>query len=233
MNTSADAFAETLARARAEGVSAMQALAEDHLPLVGMMVRRFPWPAREKEELYQQGCVGLMKALARFDPSLGVRFSTYAAAMILGEMRMLCRCDAPVHIPRGDREKRARIRRTEAMLTSRLGRSPTITELAEALRMEPAELAMAMEDVTVTSTDSVPGMADFLPDQDDWMTRLLLRDMIDRLPLDDRRLLLMRFRLGRTQSEVARAMGISQVQVSRREMAIKNRLRQAWQRAEQ
>lgn len=233
MKMDADTFSHALAQARAEGATAMQALAEDHLPLVGMLVRRFPWPTREKEELYQQGCVGLMKALARFDPGYGVRFSTYAAAMILGEMRMLCRCDAPVHIPRGDREKRAHIRRAESMLAQRLGRAPTITELAEALRMEPAELAMAMEEVSVTSTDSAPGMADLLPDPDDWMTRLLLRDLIDRLPRDDRRLFLMRFRLGRTQTEVARSLGISQVQVSRREMAIKARLREAWISAEQ
>ena len=77
-------FSAALSAARMQGRQAMQELAEDHLPLVAAMVRRFPWHAREREELYQQGCVGLMKALARYDPSMGPSFSTYAAAMILG-----------------------------------------------------------------------------------------------------------------------------------------------------
>lgn len=223
------AFNAALLSARTQGRAAMQALAEDHLPLVGMLVKRFPHAAREREELYQQGCVGLMKALARFDPSLGVSFSTYAAAMILGEMRMLCRCDAPVHIPRGDRELRLRIRRAEGRLTASLGREPTVTELASALRMQPAELVLAMEEVSVSSTDAQPGLAAMLPDHDDWMTRLLLRDVISRLSREDQRLLLMRYWQGRTQAETARALGTSQVRVSRREMALKAQLRQAWQ----
>ena len=131
MSTSpAKDFPAALSEARLQGRQAMQELAEDHLPLVAAMVRRFPWHGREREELYQQGCVGLMKALARYDPSLGTSFSTYAAAMILGEMRMLCRMDAPVHVPRRDRELRSRVRRTERMLTQHLGRDPTVQELA-------------------------------------------------------------------------------------------------------
>ena len=221
-----------LSAARMQGRQAMQELAEDHLPLVAAMVRRFPWHAREREELYQQGCVGLMKALARYDPSMGAGFSTYAAAMILGEMRMLCRMDAPVHVPRRDRELRSRIRRAERTLADRLGREPTMQELAALLRMEPAELALSMEEIQVTSMDApLPdgrSLQELLPDRDDWMNRLLLRDAVSRLSREDQRLLLLRLRLGKTQAETARAMGISQVQVSRREAAIKQRLRQAW-----
>ena len=225
-------FSAALSAARMQGRQAMQELAEDHLPLVAAMVRRFPWHAREREELYQQGCVGLMKALARYDPSMGAGFSTYAAAMILGEMRMLCRMDAPVHVPRRDRELRSRVRRAERTLASRLGREPTMQELAQLLRMEPAELALSMEQIQVTSMDApLPdgrSLQELLPDRDDWMNRLLLRDAVSRLSREDQRLLLLRLRLGKTQAETARAMGISQVQVSRREAAIKQRLRQAW-----
>lgn len=225
-------FSAALSAARMQGRQAMQELAEDHLPLVAAMVRRFPWHAREREELYQQGCVGLMKALARYDPSMGAGFSTYAAAMILGEMRMLCRMDAPVHVPRRDRELRSRIRRAERTLAGRLGREPTMQELAQLLRMEPAELALSMEQIQVTSMDApLPdgrSLQELLPDRDDWMNRLLLRDAVSRLSREDQRLLLLRLRLGKTQAETARAMGISQVQVSRREAAIKQRLRQAW-----
>lgn len=226
-------FTAKLTLARAEGREAVAALAEQHLPLVAAMVKRFPWYGREREELYQQGCVGLMKAMARFDPAYGVTFSTYAAAMILGEMRMLCRIDAPVHIPRRDRELRSRIRRAERMLTMHLGRDPTVQELAAALRMDAAELMLSMEEITVTSMDTpsssgTRAMADLLPAEDGWLDRLMLRDIVARLPRDDQRLLLMRYRLGKTQTETARAMGVSQVQISRRESAIKAALREAW-----
>ena len=226
-------FSTELTRARLNGREAVAALAEEHLPLVAAMVSRFPWYGREREELYQQGCVGLMKAMARYDPSYGTAFSTYAAAMILGEMRMLCRNDAPVHIPRRDRELRSRVRRTERMLTQHLGRDPTVQELASALRMDAAELMLAMEDITVSSMDAVPAggghtLAELLPEPDDWLDRLLLRDIVSRLPREDQRLLLMRYRLGKTQAETARAMGMTQVQVSRRESAVKAALRQAW-----
>ena len=230
--TPAKDFPSALSMARMQGRQAMQELAEDHLPLVAAMVRRFPWHAREREELYQQGCVGLMKDLARYDPSMGTSFSTYAAAMILGEMRMLCRLDAPVHVPRRDRELRSRIRRAERTLASRLGREPTMQELAALLRMEPAELALSMEEIQVTSMDApLPdgrSLQELLPDRDDWMNRLLLRDAVSHLSREDQRLLLLRLRLGKTQAETARAMGISQVQVSRREAAVKQRLRRAW-----
>lgn len=225
-------FATALTHAHEEGKLALQELAEDHLPLVAAMVQRFPWHYKEKEELYQQGCLGLMKALARFDPTYGVRFSTYAAAMILGEMRMLCRLDAPIHIPRGDRELRSRIRKAESQLTTHLGRNPTVQELASLLRMDPSELILAMEQIQVTSTAASRTLLDLLPDQDDWMNRLLMRDMIERLSAFDQRLLLLRFRFGKTQAETARTLGISQVQVSRREMALKQQLRQAWMEAE-
>ena len=206
--------------------------AEQHLPLVAAMVRRFPYRWREREELYQQGCVGLMKALARYDPEMGTAFSTYASAMILGEMRMLSRLEAPVHVPRKEREKRSRIRRAQEMLTATLGREPTIQELASLLRMDASELVLAMEEITVTSLDAPneqgSRLQDLLPDGDDWMKRLMLRDLIRHLPEQDRRLLLLRYRFGFSQTETARRMGMTQVQVSRREAAVKAHLRQEW-----
>ena len=209
-----------------------KALAENHLPLVAAMVRRFPRYGREREELYQQGCVGLMKALARYDASLGTAFSTYAAAMILGEMRMLSRLDMPVHIPRRDRELRSRIRRAENTLTAHLGREPTVQEIAAMLRIDPEELILAMEEISVTSIDApAPGgtpIAELLPDRDDWMNRLLLRDMVSHLPERDRKLLLLRYRYTLSQTETARRLGMTQAQVSRREMQIKAQLKKEW-----
>lgn len=209
--------------------------AEDHLPLVRMLCRRFSPDFREWEELYQQGCVGLMKAVNRFDPAMGVRFSTYAVPLILGEMRALARQSAPCHIPRGDRELRARVRRAEETLRQRQRREPTVTELALTLRMEPAELALALEDVTSVPLDAAPRgclhplsetLAD--PQGEAWMNRLLLRDLLERLPQRERKLLYLRWRMGKTQAETARALGMTQVQVSRAEGRLKTQLRQEW-----
>lgn len=230
MTAVAEEFNAQLVAARIQGKAAMQALAEKHLPLVAAMVRRFPSNFHEKEELYQQGCIGLMKALARFDPNYGTSFSTYAAAMILGEMRSLCRVEAPIHIPRGERELRSRIRQAQRRLMQHLSREPTIQELAATLRMEPAELALAMEQISVLSMETNTGqsLVELLPDRTDWETRLFLRDMMTRLPQNDQRLLMLRLRFGKTQAETARALGMTQVQVSRREQALKQQLRQAW-----
>ena len=213
-------------------VQERKALAENHLPLVAAMVRRFPWRQREREELYQQGCIGLMKALARYDASLGTAFSTYAAAMILGEMRMLSRMDMPVHVPRRDRELRSRIKRAESRLTAHLGREPTVQEIAEMLRIDPTELVLSMEEISVTSIDAETTtgmqMIELLPDRDDWMSRLLLRDLVSRLPERDRKLLLLRYRYGLSQTETAKRLGMTQVQVSRREMQVKAQLKKEW-----
>ena len=218
--------------AREGGKAAMQAFAEDHLPLVAALVRRFPPGHHEAEELYQQGCIGLMKALARYQPEKGVAFSTYAVPVILGEMRMLSRQNAPIHIPRPERELRSRVRRMTESLSSALGREPTVDELATALRMDAADLILLMEEISVSSTDAAPEdgspLADTLSDDDDWLSRMELRDLIGRLPERDRQLMLLRCRDGLSQTETARQLGMTQVQVSRREAVLRRQLRDEW-----
>ena len=206
--------------------------AEDHLPLVAAMVRRFPNGQHEPEELYQQGCVGLMKAISRYDPDYGTAFSTFAVPLILGEMRMLSRQDCLVHIPRPERELRQRIRRAQDALTRAMSREPTIQEMAEYLRMDAAELVLLMEEVTVTSSDAETAdgspLVDLLADPDDWLTRVELRDILGHLPERDRRLLQLRYGEGRSQTETAACLGMTQVQVSRRERVLRRQLRDAW-----
>ncbi|MGN0777560.1 MAG: sigma-70 family RNA polymerase sigma factor [Aristaeellaceae bacterium] len=223
-------YAPELVQTHLHGREAAVLLTEEHLPLVAAVVHRFPWHGWEREELYQQGCVGLMKAMARFDPAYGIAFSTYAAAIILNEMHLLCRNDAPLDIPRRNRDMRSRVRRAECLLTKRLGREPTVQELAAALRMNTGELMLAMEHWSVPSWDAVPGhrghaLAELMLRQDDRMNRLLRHRMAD-MTREEQRLLLMRCYLRRTQAETARAMGLSQVQVSRREAALKATLQE-------
>ena len=210
----------------------LQAAAENHLPLVRAMVQRFPTRGFEPEELYQQGCVGLMKALSRYDPSRGTSFSTYAAAMILGEMRMLSRLTAPVHIPRTDRELHIRIRKLTDQLTRQLRREPTVQEIASILRMDAAELMLLMEEVSVTSTDALTddgtSLHEFIPDPDDWLGRMELQDLIDSLPEIDQELVRLRWYAKMPQAAVGKQLGLTQVQVSRREAVIRKELQKRW-----
>ncbi len=223
-------FIRELLAAREAGQEALQSLAEKHLPLVGMLVKRFPGEAN-REELYQQGVIGLMKALRRFDPERGAAFSTYAAAMILGEMRMLRRQEAVLHIPRAEEELRRRIHQAEATLTLLLRREPTVTELSAELQMDPAELMLHMESVLVSSTDAEsPGgtpLSELLADPEDWQRRIELRDILSRLPETDKQLILLRHRAGLTQSQTGQRLGMTQMQVSRREKIIRTLLRRA------
>ena len=232
---SGHAFVQALLKAREADDGSLKELAMDHLPLVAAMVKRFSDRAHEPQELYQQGCVGLMKALARFDPTFGVTFSTYAASMILGEMHQLCRQDCPVHVPRTDREKKARIRKAKDLLTSQLGREPTLHELSALLRITPEELVFHLDSITVCSLDepangkkAVNALYDLVPARDDWETRVLLRDLLDHLSGRDKRLILLRFRFGLTQRETAERLHMTQVQVSRVETAVKAKLRSEW-----
>lgn len=225
-------FAQSLVTARESGPEAMQALAEQQLPLVKALLRRFPssLPA-EREEMYQQGVIGLMKALVRFDPDRGTSFSTYAATLILGEMRMLRRYNTSIHIPRTEQEMRRRIRQTEEALLAALHRSPTVDELAEAMKLDTAELMLHMEEISVASTDAEsPGgtlLSDMLPDPEDWQRRIELRDILNRLPEKDQQLVLLRHRAGMTQAEAGRRLGMTQMQVSRREKIIRTLLKRA------
>jgi RNA polymerase sporulation-specific sigma factor len=166
---------------------------------------------------------------------MGVKFSTYAVPVILGEMRTLTRISAPCHIPRQDRELRARVRRAEALLRQQNHREPTVTELAMALRMDPAELTLAMEEIATVPLDAPLGgsthpVAELIPDPqgESWLNKLLLQDMLERLPQRERKLLYLRWRQGLTQAETARALGMTQVQVSRAEMRLKSQLRRQW-----
>ncbi len=223
-------FARALLSARTAGPDGLRELAEQHLPLVGMLVKRFPGDGN-REELYQQGVIGLMKALRRFDPDRGTAFSTYAASMILGEMRMLRRQEAALHVPRTEEALRRRIQEAESALTARFRREPTVTELADEMQMEPAELMLHMESLSVSSTDEEsPGgtaLSELLADPEDWQKRIELRDILSRLPEKDRQLVLLRHRAGLTQTEAGQRLGMSQMQVSRREKVIRTLLKRA------
>lgn len=230
--TAASRFVQTGSANRSVVSCARGLNAEDYMWLVNSMLRRFPHRYCEAEDLYQQGCLGLMKAIARFDPTYGSSFNAYAAAMIIGEMRMLARLSAPVHIPRTERELRARIRQAVSILSQRLAREPTIQELSSLLKIEPAELTLLMEDVNVTSADTEndngTALWDTIPDSDAWFDKVEMQDLLQRLPERDRQLMHYRYFDGLSQSETACRLAMTQVQVSRRERVLKKLLRDEW-----
>ena len=215
--------------------AALAEMVRRNLPLVQACLRRFQGRGRDMEELYQQGCLGLVKALKRFDPAFEVRFSTYAVPVILGEIRRYLRDDQPFHLVRQDKERLARIPKASALLTQALGREPTVNELAANLRIHGDELVFLLESRTgiVSIEQREPGQRSFEerlsdPAASAWLDGLMLQDLIQRLPDQARQLIYLRFKAGRTQAQTAKALGISQVQVSRLEKRIRSALKEEW-----
>ena len=209
-------------QARQGDAEALSALTRRHLPLVQALSRRFP----DREDAFQAGCVGLVKAIRGFQEDRGCQFSTYAVPVILGEMRRARRD------PLGWRSRAAlnRARAFREQVVRETGREPTVADIARAAGIAREELALLLErdqpPLYDDSGDLLPSLPD--PRGDQWMTRLLIRDTLERLPWEDQWLLRQRFLRGRSQAVLARALGLSQSQLSRREKRARQRFCQAW-----
>lgn len=199
--------------------------------LVWSVVQRFLNRGYEPDDLFQIGCIGLMKAIDKFDLSYDVRFSTYAVPMIIGEIQRFLRDDSTVKISRSLKETARQIRKVRDELSKKLGRQPHINEVAEAMGMEPAEVVFAQEALrqpasiheTVFENDGDPiYLMDQIADdtQERWFDKLSLHDALSKLPERERLIVFLRFFRDKTQAEVADVLGISQVQVSRLEKRI-------------
>ena len=201
-------------------------LIENTLGLVHACANRFKGRGAEYDDLFQAGCVGLIKAADNFDPQRGFSFSTYAVPVILGEIKRIFRDGGTVKVGRAIKEKsRAAVKRRDEISLS-LGREPTIGELAESLGIDAAETAMLLNasmpvmsltvgedgecqtDIPIESPESK--ISDFLA----------LRQVLQTLDERDRRMIELRYYRSKTQSETAKILGMTQVQVSRREKAV-------------
>jgi len=225
-----------IARAQAGEACALDEMVRANLALVRSVCTRFASRGGDMEELYQLGCLGLVKAIQNFDTAYGVRFSSYAVPVIMGEIRRFLRDDGTLTVGRRFKELAARALHMADQLRSELQREPTLTELAEALGCDPAELAQALESgKTVASLDAPIGEEEGATLQDVLggfqaeasIDRMLLRQLLEQLPHEDRRLILLRYFRDHTQAETARMLGMTQVQVSRREARIIARFREA------
>ena len=204
----------------------------DNLGLVHSCAKHFRGRGIEYEDLFQAGCLGLVKAVGNFDESRGVKFSTYAVPVILGEIRRLFRDGGAVKVGRGLKELSMRAARETNAFAEREGRSPSIEELAELLGVEPAEAAEAVGasrmPLSLTADDEDGGGqidVGVEPEDDRIAEVLSLRQVVTELEPKDRKIIVFRYFKSRTQTETADAHGKTQVQVSRREKKILNQLR--------
>lgn len=204
-----------------------------NLGLVHSLAHRLKGRGIEYEELYSTGCVGLIKAVEGFDPSRGLKFSTYAVPVILGEMKRLFRDGGTIKVSRSLKELSMKAVRERERLGALLGREPTVSELAEALGVEPAlaadALGASLPPLSLTAGDDDGGGQIDLPvesPEELLSDKLALRELLGALPERDRRLLLLRYFGGRTQTETAKLLGMTQVQVSRREKKLLLALRE-------
>lgn len=227
-----------LAAASAGDREAEARLIEQNSGLIWSIARRYYGRGTEPDDLYQLACVGFIKAVRGFDPDMGWEFSTYAVPKIAGEIRRFLRDDGAVKVSRAVKERAQRVRRVQSELESRTGRSPTVSELAEATGLTPEDVAACEQaEVAVDSFERELSGGGRLGDLvgDDGMEErtclyLSLREALTLLPERDREVLALRFSRDLTQQQVAQIIGVSQVQVSRIEKraiaALRERLKE-------
>ena len=225
-----------LEAAKAGDNDACERLLIDNSGLIWSVARRYYGRGVDPEDLYQLGCLGFLKAIRGFDTQYGTQFSTYAVPKIAGEIRRFLRDDGAVKVSRGTKERAMTLRLRRQELTQRLGREPTVGELAAATGLEPEEIAAA--DTAVLSVASLQeetgedgfSLESVLGDQgieDELVEKLTLRHAIDQLPERERMVILLRFYKNLTQDRVSKVLGVSQVQVSRIERRAVAKLREA------
>ena len=208
-------------------------LPEENLGLVHLCANRFRGRGIEYDDLYSAGCIGLLKAAEAFDSERGVKFSTYAVPVILGEIKRLFRDGGAVQVSRSLKERSLKTVRTREEMSKKLGREPTISELSRQLDTDECTiaeaLAVSMPPVSLTdSTDENGSQIDIaVPSPDiEIGDTLALRQVLELMEPKDRELIFLRYYKGQTQSAAAKKLGMTQVQVSRREKKLLSFMRE-------
>ncbi len=211
-------------------LNAREEFIRGNLRLVLSVIQRFSNRGENVDDLFQVGCIGLIKALDNFDVSQNVRFSTYAVPMIIGEIRRYLRDNNAIRVSRSMRDTAYKALRARDMLSEKLGREPNVTELAQELGLPREDVVFALEAIQDPVSLFEPvyndgGDALYLMDQitnekkpdNNWLDTLGVHEAMNRLNDREKHILTLRFFQGRTQMEVAGEIGISQAQVSRLE----------------
>lgn len=230
---------ELIRQSQAGDKSAKEQLIKLHSGLIWNVVRRFTGRGIEAEDLYQIGAIGLINAIHKFDFSYEVRFSTYAVPLISGEIMRFLRDDGMIKVSRTLKENQWKIKKAMEAFRKEQGREPAVSELALQLAMEPEEIVLALE--AVVEIDSMEQsyyakdgkeialqdrLASEKNEQEELMDQLYLQQLLDKLEMRDRTLIRLRYFENKTQTQVAEALNISQVQVSRLEKRILRQLKE-------
>ena len=229
---------ELLRQARAGDKQARQTMIQGNLRLVLSVVQRFAGRGESADDLFQVGCIGLIKAIDHFDPDLNVRFSTYGVPMIIGEIRRFLRDNNAVRVSRSVRDTAYRAMQARENLQKQLGREPRTDEIARQVGLPESAVVLALESVVDPVSLYEPVYTDggdplYVMDQlgdsggeDSWISGIMFRDTVESLTPRERRIMALRYLAGKTQVEVAKEIGISQAQVSRLETGAMERIRQ-------
>lgn len=226
-----DEVKRLIALSQAGDTLARDTLVNCNIRLVWSVVQRFLNRGYEPDDLFQIGCIGLLKSVDKFDLSYDVKFSTYAVPMIIGEIQRFLRDDGTLKVSRSLKEMANKVRKTKDELSKSLGRLPTISEVAEKLGVTPEDIVFAQEankpptsiHETVFENDGDPiTLMDQISDEsgEKWFDKLAIHEAIGSLSERERLIVYLRYYRDQTQSEVASRLGISQVQVSRLEKKI-------------
>ena len=206
-------------------------LVKENLRLVHACCHKMSDKGIEYDDLYSAGCIGLVKAAKRFDESKGFKFSTYAVPVILGEIKQLFRENNPVKISRSLKELSLKVKRESDKLKAKLGREPSVAEIAKSLKVSAEEITEAVSaSVAVKSLDS----DDFynqlsVSTEEKTLNKIAVFQALEKLEPQDKPLMTLRSFYDKTQSDTAKALGLTQVQVSRKEKialkALRNQLK--------
>ena len=229
---------ELLKKSKNGDLHAREELISGNIRLVLSVIQRFGSRGEDADDLFQVGCIGLIKAIDNFDLDVGVRFSTYAVPMIIGEIRRYLRDNSMIRVSRSQRDLAYRALRAKEELSLRLSRDPTDAEIAAELGAEASDVTEALTSITTPLSLYEPvfsegGDAHYLMDQisDDkendeaWIDNIAIGEAMKRLSERERSIISMRFFRGKTQMEIADEIGISQAQVSRIEKGALDRIR--------
>lgn len=220
---------ELLKKIREGNQEARDELINGNLRLVLSVIQRFSNRGENMDDLFQVGCIGLMKAIDNFDVAQNVRFSTYAVPMIIGEIRRFLRDNNSIRVSRSIKDTAYRAMRAKEELINKHQKEPSISEIARAIDLPEAEVVIALESIVDPLSLYEPVFSDggdmvYVLDQigdnssaDSWIDELSIKEAISKLDEREKKILTLRFMAGMTQTEVSNEIGISQAQVSRLE----------------
>ena len=207
-----------------------ESLVTQNIGLINMAVKRYVGFGVDYDDLFQIGAIGLVKAAKAFDESKNLRFSTYAVAKIIGEIKTFLRDNGEIKVPRSIKEQKFRIEKERTLLTKELGREPHISEISKRTGISVEDIVYALDATQSTISLDIPpdegGITVSAGSQEEKMlNKIMISQLLHTLDNEERKLIVLRYFSDKTQSEISKILGISQVQVSRNEKRILEKLR--------